>query len=218
MYGFLTLRMTFLVTVALCQFASADQTKIRTVQAFKEFMEKHPEIRHLEDVLPHLDPDVFSAHEAMVESRSQQGASLEFPRLIYFNKRSKLYPAAQFTIALNGDPSQVGYDTLEMIEFHDSPQATMEFHKHVFRGDTERMIAYRKAHALDEKIPALRDCRSCHRADSRYNWDEYNIRPGVLSDVNGLSQKMRDAHESFYKNAPGHPRYKTAASQVYFLS
>ena len=171
---------------------------ITSIAEFKAYLEQHPEIRKIQEILPKLDPNMFKGAEALYVSKSLQGASLDNPRIIA-SRQDNL-----FTVTFNGDPSQEGYDTLELMEWLPSPDSRFILHSHRFAGDTEDMKRVQGPHY---RQPEKTNCLSCHRADPRPNWFEYNVEAGSLA-LKDVSPRIDQAREAFMKRAASHARYK----------
>lgn len=160
----------------------------------------------------------------MYRSRSLQGATPELPRIITYT------PTASFMLTFNGNASQAGGQTLEMIQYR-RDERRYEFRELVFNGKDVPTVS-----AANPK-----KCLECHQSPSRQdvdprpNWDPYFIWVGAIGSNNGSpSQSIRSRLE--YSNieilpqdndafdeqeseseimntfvetiAPTHPRYK----------
>ena len=104
--------------------AGLEYGHIQSISQFKSFMENHPEIIYLEDVLPYFHEDVWENSELMYKTDSLQDASLEHPRALAFSDK--------LVITFNGHPSQRGFHALEMMESIETPHPHFITHRHNF--------------------------------------------------------------------------------------
>lgn len=109
---------------------------------------------------------------------------------------------AELILAFNGEPSQSGYNFLEMIEYNSEKNA-IELRFIEFNGATGKP-------RLSEVNPAL--CTTCHGKGPHYNWTSYNIWPDAYGE-NDDRIKEGSAEEAaflaFKAAAASHPRYSS---------
>jgi hypothetical protein len=153
-------------------------------------------------------PQAYRTNYTLVHaSRSLQGASVEYPRVIAFGEN------AGTLLAFNGHPSQSRYDSVEVTEFKPA-DGSYEYREIVFpEGAPGGRVAY------SEKNPAL--CLSCHGIKPRPIWDSYFFWPGVYGSVDDLTYDIdhggagvlepetpeRQAYLSFLQNQKTQGRY-----------
>jgi hypothetical protein len=135
----------------------------------------------IEGLLPLLPDEYRERYTLIHSSRSLQGASPEFPRVIAFGR------SAELTLAFNGDPDDVGHEFLETAEFD----------------RTTRRFVYREIHfgggrpQASAANPPL--CLGCHRADPRPNWDGYLLWPGAFgAEDDRMFYKTGETDPSLY--------------------
>ena len=118
-------------------------------------------IRSIEDFIAALPADYLSRHTFVYGTRSLQGASFEFPRVIVFGEDAKEM------IAFNGNSQQAGFQQIEVMRFNDQSQS-FQLHEIDFKESS--------AH-VSEANPAK--CLRCHGLSPRPNWNAYFFWPGL---------------------------------------
>jgi len=136
----------------------------------------NPSIESLLPVLQKQEPEMFNEYVLMYGSRSLQGSSFQAPRALLIGKHAEL------VITFNGNASQKGFNTLEVMYF-DHKESKFNFQEITF---DQGKVGYS---ALNAK-----KCLACHQsstrggADPRPNWEPYNVWPGAYHSVSGISQ------------------------------
>lgn len=131
-----------------------------------------------------LLPDSLKYRAVLVfNSRSLQAGSFSRPRVILFNEDASL------VLTFNGDVSQYGYETLEVMSF-DHQKNKFEFEEVLMPEDFRKREEYLESQSLVQEINALKSreartgvnpatCLACHRQNPRPNWESYPLWPGV---------------------------------------
>lgn len=155
------------------------------------------DVRSVEELLPLLPADFRSSYTLMHDSLSLQAASYEHPRVIMFGKDARL------TCTFNGDPSQVGYDTLECFQFRDAERA-FDFRQIRFPSNDARAAFSARGESVGGDVK----CSKCHGDDPRPNWDPYDQWAGAYgSDDDALGVDL-DRYRAFVAKRDAHPRYR----------
>jgi hypothetical protein len=157
----------------------------------------------LEDLVQGL-PDALRSRFTFVHtSRSRQGASFEYPRAIIYG------PDAQFILAFNGHPSEVNYNSIEMIQFDSAASQ--------FRFATVELPENGAGRAIFNR-DATR-CTGCHGASVDHLhpvWDGYFLWRGLYGGIDdditkGFSGTYltdeETAYRTFLKNVKSDPTY-----------
>jgi len=132
---------------------------------------KTEHLNSVEEVISHLPEEMRSSFTLMKESLSLQEGSPRFPRAILFTNDG------HFICTFNGSPKQVGFDTLECVEFKFRSK-TFEFHQIQFPAVTNKItepIFSPLNMTADKKI----SCTMCHGSNPRPNWETYSMWPGA---------------------------------------
>jgi len=138
---------------------------------------KDKQLASVEQTLKELKayyPNYFETYILMYKSRSLQDASFENPRALLFDR------SAQFVFSFNGNPSQKGYNRLEIMQFREN-EDRFEF----------REIAFNDGEVVEISEANPRKCMVCHQSttrkniDPRPNWEPYNTWPGAYGSLNG---------------------------------
>jgi hypothetical protein len=146
-------------------------------------------ISNIDDLLPLLPAQFRSRYVLVYASRSLQGATPEFPRVILFGFDAK------FIIAFAGHPDLAGYDSMETIEF-DDPSKRFLFREIQFPSDDIKGKQTGLQPIFSETNPRL--CKNCHRQDLRPNWDNYPGWPGVFGSKDDvMPDREKQSYESF---------------------
>jgi hypothetical protein len=203
----------------LCPIASlAESTKFSSIQA--ELL-KPDGPRTVEAFLEYLNqtqPELFAGFTMMRRSESLQGATPAAPRAIVFGKD------ARFVATFNGSPDQVGYQSVEMMEFVETADGG-------FFQMIEATFNPHNAAALPriELNPAK--CTRCHGTDPKPIWEDYDKWPGAYGEDddalidfddgsrypptgyqdNGIVTRHRQHLQEFRQflaAKDGHPRYR----------
>jgi hypothetical protein len=157
----------------------------------------------IEEVLGALPQSRRSLFALVHDSRSRQGATPDFPRVIL--------QGDPVTLAYNGSPAENGFYDLELFEFS-RERNQFEFHNiHLEPG---------KPPQFSQTNPA--ECLRCHRQDPRPNWDTYQLWPGAFkADDDNLffKEEVRVSAEQplfkrFLKNKES-PRYRGLSFEYY---
>jgi len=164
-------------------------------------------IKSIAELLPYLSADDRADFTLMMKSRSLQGASVQFPRVILFGKDAKLI------LAFNGDPSQKDYDSLEAIQFRNQ-DATFDFYEIRFPelGTDGHPLNSLTRPEISPRNPAK--CLACHTSDPRPNWGHYpNWQGAFLGDedrnnLDGNFPSIEKYRETLKNDFPNHPRYR----------
>lgn len=149
-------------------------------------------IAELLQVLNSRHPGFFSDFTLMRSSKSLQGAEPLLPRAIVFGRD------ARFILAFNGEKSQDGFESLEMIQFNDR-EKKFEFYE----------LTEGKTLQLSGKNPI--QCLACHQSNPRPNWEGYSTWPGAYGEDD--DQVLQGSVEyrqlnAFKAIAANHPRYR----------
>jgi hypothetical protein len=142
-------------------------------------------IKTIEKLLPELPFSMRDEYVAMYHSRSLQDASFKYPRIILFGSDASLM------LAFNGDSSQKGFNSLEVIQFRDAT-TQFEFRELNFDGVNRPTVTA----ANPPK------CLRCHQSpvradvDPRPNWEPYSNWLGAYGSIDG-----RIKYPSFYLNS-----------------
>jgi hypothetical protein len=143
------------------------------------------------DLLALLPEKYRRSYTMIYDSDSIQDATPANPRVVLYGRLAK------FILTFNGDPSQVGYDRAEILQFRDDTQQ-FELRKITFTGGTA---------TISDANPA--ECVFCHGTDPRPFWSSYNNWPGVFgSQDDNLYGDEVTSFASFIAMAPHHDRYK----------
>lgn len=150
-------------------------------------------IRSTQGLLDCLPKAFRAKYVMMFKSNSLQFASYKFPRIIMWD------PKGAFVLAHSGDPSQFGYNNLEMMEF-DRETARFKFH--------EVSFAENSGPRFDDNPVS---CRDCHKPDLRPNWEVYNIWRGAYfgHDFHTKADSPEGrGYEDFIANGMGQGTYR----------
>ena len=138
---------------------------------FEQLAERIQEckLQKIEGVLPLFPAEFRSRYVLVYSSRSLQGATPKYPRVIMFGLD------ARFILAFAGHPDLDGYDLLETIQF-DEANKKFQFRSISFPKENTKSPA--------DSLPVISEinpqkCMMCHREDLRPNWDTYAAWPGV---------------------------------------
>lgn len=185
-------------------FASA-QTKF-TFADLKKIVEEK-DLRSIDQVLPLLPTEYRESFTLMHKSRSIQHSSSWAPRAILFGNDAKL------VLSFNGDPTDAGYDRLEVIEFKDETDR-FEF-KFIYFADTQT-----KAEVIENPM----NCIGCHGRmpnDLHPDWDVGLVWRGAYGSQDdsfaetALDPELKpelkieaENYVQFLEGASKHPRYQ----------
>jgi hypothetical protein len=189
--------------VCLILFASAptraDPSRTFTYEDLVALIQ-NKKITSIEELLPLLPTELRSSYVLLRQSRSQQSASADHPRVVLFGIDGSL------TCAFNGDPGQKGYDSLECFQFRRSERRfdfrQIEFPS-VANGLSSVMFSESKRAVLKNV-----SCSACHGDDPRPNWDGWQNWVGAYGAQNGLGYEERYEYFSFVNGRQKNPRYK----------
>lgn len=145
----------------------------------------------IEQLLPLLPKEYRSESVLMHTSKSKQEASYENPRVILSGSDGKL------VMAFNGDPSQVGFNKLELIQWRDESKS-FEFREITFPQNSQGKIEF--------SAPNPKACLDCHGGnDPRPNWHPYPSWPGAFGSQDDI---VGDKFDNFKETFPTrHSRY-----------
>ncbi|MEZ4749510.1 MAG: hypothetical protein R3B54_02445 [Bdellovibrionota bacterium] len=156
----------------------------------KELIESR-DLRNVEDVLPLL-PENLRTHFVLIEdSKSLQGATEKNPRAVLYARRGR------FVLTFNGDPTQRGYRSLEMMEYQE------DSHSYEFR----RIDFPQSGPAVFSEANPKR-CQGCHQNPARPNWGRYPFWPGAVGEKDSLDDRARAKFNRFIRDGATHPRYR----------
>jgi hypothetical protein len=187
-----------LTLVSAVAIARADQPVSPSVPTaptftFEDLMKlintKH--ITSIDNLIPELPEALRHSYTLMRKTGSLQDASREAPRAILFGKDAKLI------LTFNGEPAQLGYDELEVIQFRDQTKE-FEFRDINFAGG--RLVVSK---------PNPIDCVSCHSGLNtnlglRPNWMPYNQWFGAFGEHDDVPS---DADKAALIKVAKLPRY-----------
>jgi hypothetical protein len=217
-----TLLLTFsllLITFAASAGTADSYAKPEKAQFFKADLKRlvqANDIKSTSDLLSKLPAEMFKIPAIIFKSRSLQEASFANPRVVLFNGDASL------AISFNGDPSQEGYEAIEIMNF-DNDKLAFEFEEIVFEKDLADRENYLLLQNLKQEIEGLKDrstrsginpkvCLACHRENPRPNWESYPIWPGVFgqSDDNlyVFNDQESKAATEFVRRKSENSRYK----------
>jgi hypothetical protein len=178
----------------------------------RELLAAAGQVTSIEELIPLLPEEMRRNVLLMYKSRSGQGASDTFPRVILHSND------ARFTLAFTGDPNAPGGQTLEFFEFNDATNA-FEFRELDFDPQGRRP-------PIDSGINPPR-CYACHARGGgpnpfklRPNWDGYHVWRGAYGSNddnfedrmghNASTRPVADEKEGlrkFRETAQGHGRF-----------
>lgn len=154
-------------------------------------------LKNVEEVIAELPQDLRSNYTLMYQSRSLQQATSLNPRAILFGKE------AQFILAFNGEENEIGFQTLECIQFR-STERSFDFRQISFptaQNGLKEVEFSERNKSSDGKV----SCTSCHGDDPRPNWDHYSSWPGAYGGSDDVPEGM---YANFVKVRDAHPIYK----------
>jgi hypothetical protein len=157
-------------------------------------------IRSVEELLAALPDDLRSSYVLLHDSRSLQGASAEYPRVILFGLDARL------TCAFAGDPSLPGFDSLECFQFRE-PTSSFDFRQIRFPTSDNGLgaVAFSSSNqSTDGKIQYTQ----CHGADPRPNWDAYDQWPGAYGAEDDTLKDDAPRYAAFVARRPTDARYR----------
>jgi hypothetical protein len=126
-------------------------------------------VSSIDQLLPHLSPELRSSFLLAYQSRSTISASLTQPRVVLYSKSSNL------VLAFTSSPDVKDGNRLEVIERNPS-DGELVFRKIEFPRD---------GHSKPSIVARPKECMGCHQgAQGRmlYNWDEYPDWPGFFGN------------------------------------
>ncbi|MCI0604299.1 hypothetical protein L0156_14975 [bacterium] len=150
--------MFFACAILMYAFVSAAGESCKPIEAPLTFHKieaalEECKIHHIEELLPLL-PAAFRSRYVLVHaSRSLQGATGMFPRVILFGLDARLI------LAFAGSPDLEGYDSLETIEFDDEKKR-FNFRRITFSSETHSSKTPVKPQISE---PNPERCKMCHR-------------------------------------------------------
>ncbi len=130
---------------------------------------------NLEDALSIMSNDLravemFRNFTIVYQTSSAQEASPDNPRIIFSSDDGRL------TMAINGAPTQAGFDQLEIIRTSPTTKAnSMHFIRFPYKPDDKTGLV---------SNPSF--CFKCHGSESRHFWNDYPNWPGVIGSDDDL--------------------------------
>lgn len=193
----------FLIVAAALWFSTANAL---TFEEVKDIVVRN-DIKTIGDLLSRLPAEYRAEFTLMMKSQSLQGAGINYPRVIMTGTDGRLL------MAFNGDPSQKGYDSLELIQFRDD-KARFDFFEIRFpeKDQNGRALNNLTNAEISKRNPAK--CLACHSSDPRPNWEHYNKWPGAFmgnDDSDNLEPEFPplDVYKTHMATVfPQHARYK----------
>jgi len=174
--------------------ARAEPTKIDCSRAFlgkltysivRQIVETC-KIGRVEDLLPLLPEEYRKYHVLAFDSRSVQGASPQFPRIIFFG------PDAKLILAVSGKENDPNGNTIEMIEWSEGDQ---KFKPRLLEFIKTKTDPTSVSEAHFQENPS--SCVRCHRTNFRPNWDTYSLWPGFYGSDDGTIKNGTKEDEYF---------------------
>ncbi|MCB0403710.1 MAG: hypothetical protein KDD51_02925 [Bdellovibrionales bacterium] len=159
-------------------------------QNLRELIETR-DLRSIEDVLPLLPESLRTKYVLIETSKSLQGATERDPRAVLYANRGR------FVLTFNGDPTQRGYRSLELMEYHDA------HHNYEFR-----RIDFPQTGPAVFSEPNPKRCQGCHQNPIRPNWGRYPFWPGAVGEKDILTAEAKAKFERFIQYGDTHPRYR----------
>jgi hypothetical protein len=152
-------------------------------------------VNSIEELLPLLPTPFRSSYTLVRDSMSMQASDALHPRVILYGQDAKLL------MAFNGNSSQHGFDSLEMIQFRDD-LAAFQMHLIEFPSAQNGLTAPRFSG------PNPKACLGCHGTDPRPNWESYSDWPGMYgANDDRLNSDEEKSYAIFRKNRLSDPRY-----------
>ena len=128
-------------------------------------------------------PRYFSHYVLLPNSLSLHGSTYAHPRAVVTGAD------AQTIISYNGDPTQEGYERLEMMCFKRAT-SRFDFYEVTFPGEARVELAdltprERQQASVISPVNGgpQRSCVACHQSPARPNWDTYNLWPSAYGAV-----------------------------------
>lgn len=171
------MRVILFALLALCLRAQA----AFDYETFAQRLRDH-KVQTVEDALGELPAEMWQYYVLIRDSRSLQGASREFPRVILSGLDGSLL------VAFQGDPGLAGHDNLEMIQVRDGGQ---RFEMRQIRFPDGKNGLH--APEFSDANPA--QCLACHRADPRPNWEQYSTWTGSFGEQD--DQLLGTEHQAY---------------------
>lgn len=146
-----------------------------TIEKVQHYLDTHPEIKTIDDFLPHL-PEAFRYRRALgFKSRSRHGASPSAPRILMLSKD------ASFVLAVTGRADQRNGQDIEMVQYKDGIETPWQFAEYSFSKEPSG-----EKRGFSGINPSL--CLGCHERQGvvRPIWEPYNTWAGFFSEQNSL--------------------------------
>ena len=154
----------------------------------------------IEQLLPALPEDLRASYVLLHESRSLQGASFAFPRAVLFGIDARL------TCAFAGDPAAPGFDSLECFQFREQDRA-FDFRQIRFP-TPENGLDHVVFSAPNRSTDGTIRCATCHGADPRPNWDDYDRWPGAYGTEDDTLEDDAPRYADFVARRATDARYR----------
>lgn len=151
------------------------------------------DIRSITNLIETFDIRQRNKVALMINSKSPQAASVEFPRVIY-------QPSPNLYLAYSTDPNDENRNLLEVIEFNEELNE-YEFHKIEFDEPKQGLKeGVKRIFSPTEQLrPVISknqtSCKTCHRVGPL--WDTYAFWPGTYGSYHQVRSGMRNEQNSF---------------------
>src|SRR5262249_33324097 len=130
-------------------------------------------------------PKYFTHYTLLPHSQSLHGSDWKHPRALVYGGN------AQMVLTFNGHPNQRPYEDLEVMCFN-STDAMFEFREITFPKESKENLDYLPPE--QRKLPfvispangyadTIHDCRQCHGAPLRPNWETYAMWPAAYGAI-----------------------------------
>ena len=196
-----------------CQKLTEKDITINGIQKLMADPQKSP--RSVEDFLCKLPDSFLSNYSLVYESRSLQEGSPEAPRTILFNPNSK----KKVFISFNGNPRQLGFNNVELIEETRAPGRFIEFADLDFNKGSSGLSGGQiiKGPNFTFSYGQLNKCMACHANPANQNiparplfdaiptWR--NIYDSSLRFPSLITDEEVNNFKLFKISAKSHPRY-----------
>lgn len=151
-------------------------------------------INELLTTLPTIFKETFTL---LKTSNSLQDARWSYPRVLMFNE--------SMVLTFNGDPSQKGYSSLEVMSF--------DYNENVFKfNEIREVIKVGGVSQLEYSKTPPQKCLGCHGSNPMPIWVDYPIwnkaYGGIDDTINGLDKGDITYYPQFIKTKNSVPRYQ----------
>lgn len=184
-----------------------DNDKAITDEVIRNFIVDN-RISSIEEFLSLLPTSYRSRYVLVHTSKSIQGASYQYPRVLLtgrgdFYKNNDYNTQSDAVISFNGHPSQFGHKSLEIMQYKEK-ERRFEFSEISFEGGSARI-----------SDPNPRQCMTCHDRgnanDPHPIWSDYPRWPGIYGAEDGHIKKgtrIDEEFRAFIARKAQHKRYK----------